>query len=96
MKVEVHVPVEQYGYASATFDTDDLKSIAWDEQIRNVYDHVKAAFAEKPQNTMPDKEYTNFLAKMLKNEAYHVDEWEAMSDNQRRFCNLLKNAKARK
>lgn len=91
MKIEVHVPVEQYGFALAHGDSgmEDTGTFA-----RRVYDNIKDAFAAKP-SSLPDKEMTDFIHDMLHGKKYHIETWERMNPAQKVFINQLKKAQQR-
>lgn len=90
MKYELHVPIEQYGFVSGVLETEDVS------EVRTAYERIHAAFAEKPQNTLPDSEMTDFIYGMLNKVPYHVETWEHMNDAQKTFINQLKKAMVRK
>lgn len=93
MKIELHVPVEQYGFVGATIEIDGPESYSL---IPGFYDGIKAAFAEKPANTLDDKAMTEFLFAQIHGLGNHIETYEMMNPAQQHSVKLLKNALARK
>lgn len=90
MKVTHRIPTTQYGFVEVE-GTSDIPSI-----VRAEHDALLAAFAEKPENTLPDKEMGEFLYAQIHGLGNHVETWEKMNPAQQTFVKLLKNALARK
>lgn len=90
MKYDLHVPVEQYGFVNGVLDTDDVT------EVRTAYERIKDVFAEKPANTLEDKEMTDFLFAQIHGLGNHIETYERMNAAQKTFINQLKKALARK
>lgn len=92
MKLELHIPVEQYGYVAAELEGDPkgLDPMT----IRSVYDSIQHAF--KDGDGLSDSELTDFLYSQVRGKGNHIETWEQMNAAQKRFVKLLKNALARK
>lgn len=95
MKIISHISTGQYEFSEMQEDLEFETIMDAAKYAQALDEEHKNAFKEVPVNTMPEKEYTDFLAKMLKKEEYHIEDWEKMSVVQQRFCNLLKNAQKR-
>lgn len=65
-------------------------------KIREDHGKLQAAFNAKPENTLPEKEMTDFLFAQINSLGNHVETWEKMNDAQKAFVKQLKNALARK
>lgn len=90
---ELHVPVEQYGFVGVKYTLD---SSLGERPIRVNYDLIKEAFAEKPLNTLSDKEFTDIIYGCLHNtKELTADKWEAMNAAQQNMLKCLKNAMSR-
>ncbi len=93
MKIDLHVPVEQYGFVNVNFETesDDYANIS-----KEAYDAVADAFKVRPENILPTDEWNDFISKQLKGEKLDVNVWEQMSPQQKWCVNEIKKAKNRK
>lgn len=96
MKIEVHVPVEQYGYASAFFDhTEVSQGSTIAQHTRETYDGIKAIFAAKASE-LPQKEWNRVFDGILAGTGkLAAEEWEQMSDQQKFVLNELKKSRNR-
>lgn len=91
MKIELHVPVEQYGFVSATFDLEKVNNT----EIREVYDGIKAAF--NSGEGLPNGEWNRIVDSCLnKTLKLTPTEWETMSPQQQFFLNEIKKSRNRK
>lgn len=93
MKIELHIPVEQYGFVSVETDSmeEDVGTFS-----RRLYDTVKDAFSETPQNALPDKDMTDFIYNYLHGKGNSPETFESLSHVQRIFMKSLHNARQRK
>lgn len=96
MKVKLHIPTEQYGFCEAEFDIDP--KTGWPE-VRDEYDAIKQGFAEKPQNTLSDKEQkeiTDYIHNALNGAGNSPDTWEKFHPIVKQVLKCYRNAQSRK
>lgn len=86
MKIVVHVPVEQFGFVSAEYDTDDPKS------SYEAYNAIADAFKPQPSNSLPTKDFNKFIDNMLLGESNHISQYEQMSPKQIEVVQEIKKA----
>lgn len=92
MKIELHVPVEQYGFVSASFEIDQEGAFPAD-QTRTTYEAIANAFKEK--TGISDKEFQAFLIRQLLQEGgNHIEEYNAMSPIQQKVVQEVKKSLA--
>lgn len=91
MKITLHVPIEQFGFVGAEMETIDNKIQGGDaDAIRENYDAIATAFKPQPINTLPEKDWRNFLEKLLLGEPNHIDMYEQCSPEQKKTVNEIK------
>lgn len=84
-KVQLHIPVEQYGFVA--IDCDGLTA----EETASVY--VEYAQAFKPKVGLLDKDFNAFIDRMLLGqEGNHIEQYEAMSERQKDQVQCIKRA----
>ena len=88
MKYTVHVPVEQYGFISAEWEGDDPKA------SYEAYNAIAGAFKPAPVNSLPDKEFNNFIDEMLKTKKIvnGQEAYEKMSPQQKDIIQSVKRS----
>jgi len=88
MKVTLHVPVESYGFVSLEYETGGDVSA---DTAAEIYKEYATAFAPKPINTLPDKEWRWFMEQLCLGAIENGQEYiEQMSPFQRFAVNELK------
>lgn len=87
MKYEVHVPVEQYGYISAELNSDAP------QEATDAYRSIQEAWDGKLG--LESKAWSVWLDSYLQGKAGPVEEWEQMSDFQKKCINEIKKSRAR-
>jgi len=85
MKVELHIPVEQYGFVAVTYE-----GLTSEDQIRQMYNSIKAAFAVG--DGIPDKEMDEVIYLMLKGETVRggIEIYNRMDAQQQKECQRIK------
>lgn len=89
MKITYRISTAMYEYVEIEEEPQLGKTA---DQVRETYDGFVRAFAPKPINQLPDKEYNIFIDAMLLNEANHIDTWEKLSNKQKEIAQILKRA----
>lgn len=87
MKVELHVPVEQYGFVAAEMEIEN-EDDNWNETIKATYDFIQDAFKSQPINQLPNlptKEWRALLVKYLNGEGMSEEEMHKLSPAQSEF-----------
>ena len=85
MKTSLHVPVEQYGFVL-------VEDVDW-ARMKEVYDHVKSQFQES--FGLPDKDFDQFIQKIILREGNHTDDLDKLSPEQYRFMKVVDRAMSR-
>lgn len=84
MKVLVHVPVEQYGFVSAEFDSTEGRN------ANEVYFAIKDMFT--PKEGLDQKKYDEFICRQLMGDPNHIDDYQLMSPAQQGTVQIIKRA----
>lgn len=85
MKIELHIPVEQYGFIAAQVDCEP-------NEVASVYNQLAGSFRPKPTNSLPDKEYDAFIERQISGGTNTVDSYYAMSPEQQKYVQIIKRA----
>lgn len=86
-EVELHIPVEQYGFVAVRLDE------ATPEAAAEIYRDFAAPF--KPQEGIPGADFQEFLIQQcLQSGTNHIDTYTAMSEKQKWCVQELKKALA--
>lgn len=84
MKIKLHIPTEQYGFVEIEPETDDPHAVA------GIYQQFSGAF--KVNEGIPDKEFDAFIQRQLLGQSNHVEEYQAMSPEQKKYVQINKRA----
>lgn len=97
MKITVHVPTEQYGFASAEVDSTEVKGKTLGAFTKELYEDISNAF--KPELTgkgLDKQEWRDFLDEYIWNGGGINDEiLNKMNDYQKNVYQDLKRSKVR-
>lgn len=97
MKVEMTIPTEQYGNVRPTVEFPDDYTVEKVAEYTAINYRIFAnAFAEKPQNTLSDKEMVDYIYNALHGLPNSPDVWETMHPLQKQVLKCYRNAKERK
>lgn len=89
MKITHHIATGQYEFVEVEYDMDNESSIVA-EAIRANESEIRRAIST--QDGLPDKDWRDFLDRMLLGEPNHVEDFEKCSDEQRKIINEVKKA----
>ncbi len=92
MKITHRISTGQFEYVEVEHEA--LEEMP-DENIRTIHDGLKAAFAPKPTNQLSDKEFDQFIQRMMEGDDNHIDQMEQMSEKQKWAMQICKRALAR-
>lgn len=97
MKITSQISTGQFEYSKMEEDIDgDFSYDVYALKAKGLDEAHRAAFQKKPQHTLPDKEFTDFIYSQLHGTGNHIESWERMNNAQRTFVNQLKKALTRK
>lgn len=86
-RYKIHVPVEQYGFLEAEFDTLVEAKIAYDE--------AKKSWAGEPITGMSTLEFSKFCQNFLINNTYTNEDLDKLSPVQQYWLKITSNALTR-
>jgi hypothetical protein len=84
MKFTLHIPTEQYGFCEAEFEADDVNIAAHN------YKQIADSFLGGAG--LPDKDFDKFVENQLGGGSNHIEDWEKMSPEQRKYIQINKRA----
>lgn len=88
MKITFRVPTEMYAFAEVTIDAGDVTA----QEVKEKYDYFSEAFKPKPINSLPDKEYNEFIDRIMLGESNHIETWEKCSPEQKAAAQVIKRS----
>lgn len=89
MKIQLHIPTEQYGFIGVEYESDG--EIAYAEAARE-YKLFADAFKPQPMNSLPEPEFNTFIDRMLAGDTNHVETYNQMSPEQQAHVQVIKKA----
>ena len=88
MKIHYRIPTsEQYAYVEVE---QEMELSTTSEDIRSVYDDLTAAF--KVREGLPDKDFDQFIQKVIENNPNEIEDLEGLSPDQHKLMQIVKRA----
>jgi len=87
MKIEYHIPTEQYGFVSITLEGDT---------IPYSYSELKNELAGLAKEGQGSKDFNKVLDKYLETQTLTSEEYEELNDEEKKIIQTLKRAFKRK